>query len=39
MKEWILQEITLKAAKKRKYEVAVLPIGSTEPHNLHLPYL
>lgn len=38
MKEWILQEITLKVAKKKKYEVAVLPIGSTEPHNLHLPY-
>ena len=20
------------------YEVAVLPLGATEPHNLHLPY-
>jgi len=38
MKEWILQQITLKTAKKKKYEVAVLPFGSTEPHNFHLPY-
>jgi creatinine amidohydrolase len=26
-------------ARKRKYDVAVLPWGATEPHNLHLPYL
>jgi len=24
--------------KDQKYEVAVLPLGATEPHNLHLPY-
>jgi len=30
--------LTFKSVKKTKYEVAVLPIGSTEPHNLHLPY-
>jgi creatinine amidohydrolase len=24
--------------KDREFEVAVLPIGATEPHNLHLPY-
>ena len=38
MKEWILEKITLKIAKNKKYEVAVLPVGSTEPHNFHLPY-
>lgn len=25
--------------KKLKYEIAILPWGATEPHNLHLPYL
>lgn len=25
--------------KKQKYEIAILPWGATEPHNLHLPYL
>ena len=35
---WKLQEITYKAVKKEHYEVAVLPIGATEPHGLHLPY-
>ena len=24
--------------RARKYEVAVLPTGAVEPHNLHLPY-
>jgi creatinine amidohydrolase len=24
--------------KNQSYEVAVLPLGATEPHNLHLPY-
>ena len=35
---WRLQEITYKEVKEKKYEVAVLPIGSTEPHALHMPY-
>lgn len=38
MKEWKLQEITYKLVKDRKYEVAVLPVGATEPHGLHIPY-
>ena len=24
--------------KDEKYELAILPWGATEPHNLHLPY-
>jgi len=35
---WRLIEMTLKMVRKAKYEVAVLPFGATEPHNLHLPY-
>ncbi|NCO95527.1 MAG: creatininase [Armatimonadetes bacterium CG_4_10_14_3_um_filter_66_18] len=37
-REWKLQEITYKAVQERDYEVAVLPVGATEPHGLHLPY-
>ncbi len=28
-----------KEIKKYNYEVAIIPWGATEPHNLHLPYL
>ncbi len=38
MKPWVLQEITLKVTKGKNYEVAVLPVGSTEPHNFHIPH-
>lgn len=38
MKEWRLQDITYGMVKERHFEVAVLPVGATEPHNLHLPY-
>lgn len=38
MNEWRLSEISYKLVKARRYEVAVLPIGATEPHGLHLPY-
>ncbi|HLJ10587.1 MAG TPA: creatininase family protein, partial [Planctomycetaceae bacterium] len=38
MREWILSEINYGLVKERTYEVAVLPMGATEPHNLHLPY-
>ena len=38
MKPWRLEEITLKMVRERDVQVAVLPIGATEPHNLHLPY-
>lgn len=30
--------LTLADLRKRKTGVAVLPLGATEPHNLHLPY-
>jgi creatinine amidohydrolase len=35
---WILAETNYGAMKDAKFEVAVLPLGATEPHNLHLPY-
>jgi len=35
---WNLSKTTYAAVKSQKFEVAVLPIGATEPHNLHLPY-
>ena len=38
MKPWILAETNFTFTKDHAYEVAVLPLGATEPHNLHLPY-
>ena len=38
MKEWKLEEITYRLVRERTYEVAVLPVGATEPHGFHLPY-
>jgi creatinine amidohydrolase len=38
MREWKLSETNYGAVKGRSFEVAVLPLGATEPHNLHLPY-
>ena len=35
---YVLAEINWKAVKDTRYEVAILPWGATEPHNLHLPY-
>ncbi|PHS15264.1 MAG: creatininase [Blastopirellula sp.] len=35
---WILSEINYGHVKLTEYDVAVLPLGATEPHNLHLPY-
>ncbi len=35
---WRLRDLSLSDVKKRKFEVAVLPMGATEPHNFHLPY-
>lgn len=35
---YVLNEITWKAARDLGCEVAVLPWGATEAHNLHLPY-
>ncbi len=38
MRPWILAETNYEYTKNHAYEVAVLPLGATEPHNLHLPY-
>jgi len=38
MREWILSEINYSMVKDNPCEVAVLPMGATEPHNFHLPY-
>ncbi|MDX9752581.1 MAG: creatininase family protein [bacterium] len=38
MRPWKLLEVNYAYVKEHPYEVAVLPIGATEPHNLHLPY-
>ncbi|MBM98183.1 MAG: creatininase [Planctomycetaceae bacterium] len=35
---WNLLETSYGEIKQQEYEVAVLPLGATEPHNLHLPY-
>ncbi len=39
-KPWRLSNITLKDVMDTEggFEVAILPFGSTEPHNYHLPY-
>ena len=38
MRPWKLAETNYAAVKCECFEVAVLPLGATEPHNLHLPY-
>jgi creatinine amidohydrolase len=38
MRPWILAETNYGFVKEQGYDVAVLPLGATEPHNLHLPY-
>ncbi len=38
MRPWKLIETNYAYVKDHPYEVAVLPLGATEPHNLHLPY-
>lgn len=35
---WILAEASYGQVRQLEYQVAVLPMGATEPHNLHLPY-
>jgi creatinine amidohydrolase len=35
---WILAEQTHAFIREHEWEVAVLPFGATEPHNLHMPY-
>lgn len=38
IQEWNLAQTNLKLTRQRRYEVAVLPVGAVEPHNLHMPY-
>ncbi len=38
LRPWILAEQPLPAVQAAKYQVAVLPWGAIEAHNLHLPY-
>ena len=38
-KEFDLSVSNYGTAKQHTYELAILPWGATEPHNLHLPYL
>jgi creatinine amidohydrolase len=38
MRHFILAETNYAYTKANPYQVAVLPLGATEPHNLHLPY-
>ncbi len=38
MNQYVLAEQDHKFVASRKWDVAVLPFGATEPHNYHLPY-
>lgn len=38
MNEWRLSHQNHSFLRSHKWEVAVLPFGATEPHNLHMPY-
>src|SRR3954463_4793740 len=38
MNEGILAAQTHAFLRSQRWEVAVLPFGATEPHNLHMPY-
>jgi creatinine amidohydrolase len=39
MRPWLLSELNYGHVKDHpRIEVAILPLGATEPHNLHLPY-
>jgi len=38
MRPYVLAESNWKTVKDQKYQLAVLPWGATEAHNLHLPY-
>ncbi len=38
MRECILAEQTHAFVREQPWQVAVLPFGATEPHNLHMPY-
>src|SRR5262249_16291640 len=38
MREWVLAEQHHAFTRQQPWQVAVLPFGATEPHNLHMPY-
>lgn len=38
MRPYLLAEQSHETLRQRRWEVAVLPFGATEPHNLHMPY-
>src|SRR5262249_52496501 len=39
MRPWLLSELNYGMVRDRPpFQVAILPLGATEPHNLHLPY-
>jgi creatinine amidohydrolase len=38
MREWVLAEQNHAFIRSQKWQVAILPFGATEPHNLHMPY-
>jgi creatinine amidohydrolase len=38
MRPYVLAEQTHAFIREQRWEVAVLPFGATEPHNLHMPY-
>lgn len=38
MRPYILAEQSHATLRQQRWEVAVLPFGATEPHNLHMPY-
>src|SRR6267142_2665662 len=40
MRHWLLEELNFGHVRQEKSicQVAVLPMGATEPHNFHLPY-
>ena len=38
MPPWHLAHANYSQIRDARFEVAVLPLGATEPHNLHLPY-
>src|SRR5713101_4351419 len=38
MRDWVLAESNHAFVRSQQWEVAVLPFGATEPHNLHMPY-
>lgn len=38
MRPYILAETNWKAVRDKRFDVAILPWGATEAHNLHLPY-